>query len=136
MQAAGTFHVDQWEETTDEAIEDGARVTRASVRQSFAGGLEGVGAVTYLMAYRSSESAVFVGLQRIHGTVGGTAGVLVMQVTGTFEGGVARGEWTVIPGMGTGPLSDYAGTGSFQAPHGPDGTFELMLERVVGQRES
>lgn len=58
-----------------------------------------------------------------------------MQVTGTFEGGVARGGWSVIPGMGTGRLSDYAGVGSFQAPHGPDGTYELTLEPASVERE-
>jgi hypothetical protein len=130
MHANGTFHVDQWEESTDETLNDGSRITRASVRQTFSGDLEGEGSVSYLMAYRSSENAVFVGLQRLHVTVDGRAGILVMQVTGTFEGGVARGGWTVIPGMGTGALSDYAGAGSFQAPHGPDGTYELTLERA------
>lgn len=65
MRAAGTFHVDQWEESTDEAIDDGSKITRASVRQTFSGGLEGEGWVSYLMAYRARESAVFVGLQRL-----------------------------------------------------------------------
>ena len=130
MHAAGTFHLEQWEETTDQTLENGSKVTRASVRQSFSGDLEGEGSISYLMAYRSTESAVFVGLQTFRGKVGGDAGVLVMQVTGTFEDGLARGEWRVIPGMGTSALSSYAGEGSFQAPHGPDGTYELALERA------
>ncbi len=128
MRISGTFHVEHWEETTVDTLDEGSKITRASVRQSFAGGLKGEGSVTYVMAYRPDQTAAFVGVQRLAGEVEGRAGVLVVQVTGAFENGLARGQWAVVEGMGTGPFADRAGAGSFEAPHGPDGTYELTLE--------
>ena len=79
------------------------------------------------IAHRSDETATFTGIQRLSGAVAGRTGALVIEVTGTFDGTMARGQWTVVPEMGTGGLRGLSGTGSFEAPHGPDGTYVLDL---------
>jgi hypothetical protein len=127
MRATGTFHVEDWQETTLDTPEGGSKITRASVRQRFAGDFEGDGAVDYMMAYRSDGTATFTGIQRLRGAVAGRTGTLVIEVTGTFDGAMARGQWTIVSEMGTEGLSVFGGTGSFEAAHGPDGTYVLDL---------
>jgi hypothetical protein len=124
-QAKGTFHVETWDEKPYQEIGGGVKLTRASVAQTFAGDVEGKGSVEYLMAYREDGTATFVGLQRIEGKVGGRSGSFVLQLAGTFEGGVAKAGWFVVTGAGTGDLRSLRGGGGFEAPHGPDGTVTL-----------
>jgi hypothetical protein len=38
---------------------------------------------------------------------------------------LARGRWTIVPGSGTDELRDIQGEGTWEAPHGPEATFEL-----------
>ena len=50
-----------------------------------------------------------------------------MQDVGTFENGVAKGRWTILPGLGTGGLRDIRGEGQFAATH--DGaSYSLDIE--------
>ena len=123
--ATGTFHVKSWDEKPYQEIGGQAKLTRATVTQSFQGVIEGEGKVEYLMAYRENGTATFVGLQRIEGKVGGRSGSFVLQLAGTFENGVAKAGWFVVTGCGTGDLKSLRGGGGFEAPHGPDGTVTL-----------
>lgn len=123
--ATGTFKVKNWKEKPYNKIEGGAKLTRATVTQTFRGDIKGEGAVEFLMAHRADKSAKFVGIQYITGRIGDRSGGFALQVTGTFEGGVAKGRWTVIPGLGTDDLTGLRGKGSFEAPMGPDASFVL-----------
>jgi hypothetical protein len=121
--ATGTFAVQGWDEQTYEEREGGAKLTRATVTLGFAGALEGDGAVQWLMAYRPDGTAAFVGLQRVNGSLGGRDGSFVLADTGAFEGGVARGTWTIVSGSGEGGLAGISGSGGFEA--GKDATYTL-----------
>ena len=123
--ATGTFHVKKWDEKPYTEIGGKAKLTRATVTQSFQGVIEGEGEVEYLMAYREDGTASFVGLQRVVGKVGGRSGSFVLQLAGTFDGGVAKAGWFVVKGCGTGDLRSLHGGGGFEAPHGPEGTVTL-----------
>ncbi len=123
--ATGTFKVKSWDEKPYLEIDGGGKLTRASVTQAFAGDIAGDGAVEYLMCYRKDGTASFVGLQRVVGRIGGRAGSFVLQLTGTFEGGEAKGTWFVVPGSGTGDLHGLRAEGEFAAPHGPNASFTL-----------
>lgn len=125
MTSTGTFKVNHWDERPYEQIVGGARLAHASVTQSLHGVIEGVGKAEYLMAHRATKSASFVGLLQVDGTVEGKAGSFVLEVTGTFDGIIARGAWKVITGMGAGDLTQLQGTGSFEAPLGPDGSYSF-----------
>jgi hypothetical protein len=48
-----------------------------------------------------------------------------METIGDFDGTLARGRWSIVPGSGTGALSGIAGEGSFEAPHGPKATYQI-----------
>ena len=123
--ATGTFHVKSWDEKPYDEIGGQAKLTRATVTQSFQGVIEGEGSVEYLMAYREDGTATYVGLQRITGKVGGRSGSFVLQLAGTYENGVAKAGWFVVTGSGTGDLSTLRGGGGFEASHGPEGTVTL-----------
>ncbi|HVT59945.1 MAG TPA: DUF3224 domain-containing protein [Thermoanaerobaculia bacterium] len=123
--AAATFEVKSWDEKPYEEIEDGKKLTRASVVQSCHGDIEGEAKVEYLMAYRSDGTASFVGLQRVIGSVGGRAGSFVLQIAGSFDGTTAKGTWFAVAGSGTGELQGLRGEGGFAATHGPRGSMTL-----------
>jgi hypothetical protein len=77
------------------------------------------------MCYREDETADFVGLQRIEGSMGDRSGSFVLTSNGTFDGKVAAGEMRIVDGSGTGDFAGIAGEGSFSAPHGSEATVEL-----------
>src|ERR1051325_9630174 len=62
--ATGTFEVEDWSEATYHDLGDGAKLTRATVKQTFRGAIEGDACVEFLMTYATAESAFFVGMQR------------------------------------------------------------------------
>jgi hypothetical protein len=51
----------------------------------------------------------------------------VLQHVGRFEDGVARADVTVVPGASSDELATAAGSGTFAAESGPNGTLELDL---------
>jgi len=128
-QAMGTFEIKNWDEKTYEEIGGGAKLTRASVKKSFRGDIEGEGRIEYLMAYREDGTASYVGLERIVGRLGGKTGSFVLQHVGTFEGGVAKTTFTIVPGSGTGELRGLKGEGRFAVGHEPP--FPMTLDYDV-----
>ncbi len=121
--ASGSFQVASWQEDTYEELDDSRRLTRATVELTFSGGVEGEAAVQWLMCYRSDGTAHFVGLARVQGRVDGRPGTFVLENTGEFDGMVARGAWSVVPGSGTGDVAGLAGSGGFEA--GEQATYTL-----------
>jgi Protein of unknown function (DUF3224) len=127
--ATGTFKIQGWDEKPYAEIEGGRKLTQASVKQAFAGDVEGEGAVEWLMCYRPDETADFVGLQRIVGQIGDRSGSFVLlQTEGTFDGKEARGQLSVVRGSGTGELEGLRGTGEFSAPHGGEPSISLEYD--------
>jgi hypothetical protein len=124
-EARGSFELASWNEETYEDLGDGAKLTRASVTQKFAGDIDGEGAVEWLMAYRTDGTAHFVGLQRIRGAIGGRSGACVLETSGDFDGKTATWTASVVPGSGTDGLVGLAGSGTFTAPMGSKAEFEL-----------
>jgi hypothetical protein len=123
--ANGTFEVAGWDEKTITELGPGAKLSEAKVTQKFSGDLGGEGAVTWLMCYANEKSARFVGMQHVAGTLGDRTGGFVMETAGDFDGKVAKGHWSIVPGSGTGDLSGIEGKGSFEAPHGPTATYKI-----------
>ena len=69
--------------------------------EELGGGIEGEASISYLIAYRDDKVASFVGLVRVVGRIGERSGSFVMQDIGTFECGVAKGYWTILPASST-----------------------------------
>ena len=123
--ATGKFSVTGGSEQTVREAPGEVKLTRVSGTQRFDGGIVGEGSVEWVFCYRPDGSAVFAGFQRIEGSIDGRSGSLVMESTGNHDGRRSKGHWRVIPGSGTGELAGIGGEGSFEAPGGPQVTYEL-----------
>ncbi len=126
--ASGDFAVTTMGEDTYQELEGGAKLTRANGTQRFTGGIEGDGAVEWLMCYLSDGTARFVGHQRITGSIGERTGSFVIEADGEHDGKRSRGRWKVIGGSGTEDLSGIRGEGTFEAPGGPNASYTLEYE--------
>lgn len=118
-----TFDIDSWDEQPFDEGDGTAKLTKASVAKTYAGEVEGTSATEWVMAYAPDETATFVGIERITGTIGGREGTLVLQHVGTFADGAAKATLTVL--TGTGDLEGASGTGDLVAD--PNGKVTLDL---------
>ena len=122
MRIYGTYTPTKWDEVTIDVIEDRMKLTKATVEFAFAGDIEGVAKVEYLMFYSFFDpedmhkaQAQYVGQIRIIGKLQGKSGSFVVTDNGTFNGGVAISELAIIPGSGTGDLTNISGIGEYAA---------------------
>ncbi len=118
------FEVKSWDEKPFDEAAGTAKLTRASVAKQYTGDVEGSSATEWIMAYNPDQTAAFVGVERIKGTIGGRAGSLVVQHVGTFEDGAARAALTVV--SGTDELEGATGSGTLVAD--PSGRVTLSLD--------
>ncbi len=123
---SASFQVTSWKEEPFDQRADGAKLTTATVTKSYSGDIEGDSVTEWLMAYAADGSASFVGVERIDGTIGARRGTMVVRHVGSFEGGAATAELTVVAGCGTGELAQVTGRGDFLAD--PAGKVRLELE--------
>jgi hypothetical protein len=128
--AHARFAITSWDEKPYSEGPDLPKLTRATVKKTFTGDIEGDGQVDYLMMYRSDGSATFIGLERITGRVAGKTGTFVLQRTGVFEDGQAKESYSVLPGSATGELHGLRGEGTSSVGHGMEHPFTLSYELV------
>jgi hypothetical protein len=128
--AQGKFDIASWDEERSVEIDKTRKLTRAAVTQRFSGDITGDGTVQWLMCYRTDGTADFVGMQYVEGTLGDYKGSFVLETTGSFDGGKASADWTVVSGSGTGELEGVQGTGRMEAAMGA--TAEYQLDYSLG----
>jgi hypothetical protein len=118
-----TFEVTSWDETP---FDDGvgvSKLTEALVRKAYAGAIEGTSVTKWLMAYAPDKAATYTGIERIHGTVHGKHGTLVLRHDGEFADGAATASLRVL--SGTDELKSASGAGTFRAD--PAGSVKLDI---------
>ncbi len=98
--ATATFQVKSWDEKPYNEIDEGPKLTRASVTKSFRGDIEGEGILEYLMIHRDDGSASFVGLERVVGPCRGSIGKLRPPAQWHLPG--RHGEGHLVRGAGLG----------------------------------
>ena len=123
--ATSEFAVGSWNEETYKELDGEAKLTRASVTGSLTGDITGASETEWLMVYRQDGTARYGGLQRVDGSLGGKNGSFIVESNGAFDGGEAKGTWSVIPGSGTGDLAGLKGEGTFNAPLGEKATISI-----------
>jgi hypothetical protein len=128
-QAKATFQITGWDEKPLGEEDSKPKLTKAHVTCTFSGDVEGEGVADYLMVYPTDDTATFVGLQRIDGQIGGTKGAVVLQVTGTFENGIAAADWSIVDGSATGGLAGITGKGGYESRS--DGSADLTLDYTL-----
>ncbi|HEY7031549.1 MAG TPA: DUF3224 domain-containing protein [Thermomicrobiales bacterium] len=114
----GTFEGKSWEEQPISELDGGPKLNRALVTNAYQGAIEGEGTLEYLLMYRQDGTCVYVGAERIVGTVDGRSGSFVLQHSGVFAKETATTELSVVAGCGTGDLAGLRGEGAFAAGHG------------------
>jgi hypothetical protein len=115
LPARCTSCVSNWNEEITREFDNGARLARASVTQTYNGDIAGESVVEYIMSYGVDGRVKFIGLEVLAGSVGGRFGSVVMQHDGAFVGNHARSDWSFVPGSGTGELVSLRGSGTFES---------------------
>jgi len=108
--ARGTFEVKLAPQTTAHEHAGGS-LGRLSIDKEFRGDLVGTSKGEMLTAMTSvKESAGYVAIERVTGTLQGRKGSFVLQHSGTMTRGVPGLVITVVPDSGTEELTGLAGT--------------------------
>lgn len=109
MKASGTFEVKVAPLTQDDKSEE-ATLGRMSLDKQFHGDLEAIGKGQMLTAGTAvKDSAGYVAIERISGTLNGRKGSFVLQHSGTMTRGEPQLIITVVPDSGTDQLVGLAG---------------------------
>lgn len=106
--ASGTFEV-KLNPQVDDKVGD-PTVGRMSIGKQFHGDLEATSKGQMLVTRTAVEnSAGYVAMERVNGTLNGRTGTFALQHSGTMTRGVPQLSVTVVPDSGTGQLAGLAG---------------------------
>jgi hypothetical protein len=122
-QAAGTFTVAGWDESTYRELDGGGKLTKATVTFVMTGDISGEARWDAVMCYRPDGTAVYTGYQLVEGQLAGVDGSFVVRADGEFAEGEARSRWEVTEGSGTSGLAGLTGSGQAVATATPPGSF-------------
>ena len=109
--ATCTFEITAWE-AVEYDDKDGVKLTRTHVAKTFQGDLEGQSTAELLMAGAPGGSAVYVGLERIVGQLGGRSGSFVFVHDASMSSDGQSLSLTIMRDSGTGELQDIGGQGN------------------------
>jgi Protein of unknown function (DUF3224) len=109
MTAHGTFEITTHAEPPYDVV-DGVPLIRVRFVKRFAGPLEATSEV-HMIAARTPvpDSAGYVAIERVTGTLDGRAGTFVLQHSGTMTRGARALSVTVVPDSATGALTGLSG---------------------------
>ncbi len=126
--AQSTFVISSWDETPFDELEDGSKLSRASIVKSYEGSLSGQGKAEQLASYLPDGSGQFSAIERFRGSLDGREGTFVFQHVGTFENGTVHATWKVVPGSATGELTGLQGEVVFEAGHAESFQIQFVYE--------
>jgi len=106
-------------------------VTRAEVAYTYRGDLDGTSTVAYLITYKP-DTAPVVGFERFEGSLDGHDGTFVMRHHGEQDADGVRARLEVVPGLGTGGLTDLRGEADLLIEGHSESGYELVLHYALG----
>jgi hypothetical protein len=77
--ASGKIDVKSYEPTPYDQPEEGPKLVRILVAETFSGDIEGEGVATFLQVTRGEDEASFVGVERVTGSIAGRSGTFVLE---------------------------------------------------------
>jgi Protein of unknown function (DUF3224) len=108
MHASGTFDVKVTPATDDKSMDPA--LGRLSLDKQYHGDLEGTGKGQMLTGSTDiKDSAAYVAIEKVTGTLKGRSGSFLMQHSGTLNRGAQQLAITVVPDSGTGQLAGLTG---------------------------
>jgi hypothetical protein len=127
--ATGTFDVKVNPLQTHDAT-PGSMLDRLSIDKQFRGDLDATSTGEMLSAGTSvKNSAGYVAIERVSGTLGGRRGTFVLQHSGTMNRGTPHLAVTVVPDSGTEQLTGL--TGSLAIIIAPDGKHSYEFDYTL-----
>ncbi len=139
MRCKASYKIAGWDEKTfsePDASGPGhaGKLTKASVKKTYSGDLEGEGVLEYLMSYKGDGSAEYVGYERVTGKLKGAPGTLVFRHTGTYANDRMAQATVILEGSGTGEWIGISGKMELVAGHDKDYPFLLEYEMAQAAR--
>lgn len=123
------FEIKSWDEAPYRELPDGQKLARASVALVGAGpGNETEADLTMLLHYGADGTSTYLSLMSVQGTLNERTGSFALTGTGAYDGTHARGEFTVVPGSGTGEFAGIAGAGTSVSTHSDYPYLPLTLD--------
>lgn len=122
-----TFKIDSWNEEPFSLSDEGPKLIRASVTQSYSGAIEAKSTIEYLMTTFKDGTSSFIGVEEIIGELDGKSGSFLLNHKGSHEDDVAKSSFDIISDSGTGELEGITGSGHYEATH-DQSTFKLFFE--------
>lgn len=110
--ANATFDITGWEVAEEAAADspDEAKLSRATIKKTFKGDLEGTSVATALFCQSSDGSAGgYMAQERVEGSLAGKSGSFVFQHGGVKSASEQNSFGNIIPGTGTGELKGLRG---------------------------
>ncbi|NCT68994.1 MAG: DUF3224 domain-containing protein [Rhodanobacteraceae bacterium] len=119
LHAAGPFDVTLTPQKPDNPQAEGAGIGRMAIAKRFHGELEAT-SQGEMLAFRTGvpNSAGYVAIERVTGTLHGRSGSFVLQHSSTMDRGVPRQSITVVPDSGTHDIIGLAGSMTIQIADG------------------
>jgi hypothetical protein len=96
----------------------GPVLKEVTLRETFAGDIDGEGTSRALQVVRDDRIIEYVAIERFRGRIGDREGTFVLQGPGRVENGKITGRWVVVPGSGTEELTGLRGEGGFEGELG------------------
>jgi hypothetical protein len=129
-QISGAAAIETWDERTYREIDDGRKLTQATIRLQYTGDLEGESTSETLMCYAADDAATYMGFEHFTGRIGKRSGSFVIRETGTYDGTRARSEGEIVEGSGTGDFVGLRGRHSSVSTHAdyPNKPFTLEYD--------
>lgn len=124
MTFTGTFQITDWQEQVEQLLDDGAKLSVATVQQTYTGAIEGSSTVRYQLYYHKNGNAVFHGFETIHVIDNNQPHTLVIKHDGQFENGIASSVFTVIDSYNNQTL--LGKTGRFTSMAGGKAAYEIL----------
>lgn len=136
MRCEAKYKIAGWDEKTfsePDSSGHAGKLTRASVKKTYSGDLEGEGILEYLLAYKDDGSAEYMGYERVTGKLDGVAGSFVFRHTGTYSNDRMVQTSSIVEGSGTGGLIGISGRTEIMAGHDKDYPFTLEYEMAMAE---
>ena len=121
MKARGKHTPEGWKEEAIQNFGD-QQIARVSTGFRITGEIEGTAKTEYVMYYEKADPkdmhnsvAQYTGYAHFEGAVNGKKGSFVIRDTGTYGGGEAKSELTIVEGSGRGELAGIRGSGQYVA---------------------
>jgi len=131
-QARGTFDVILTPSTADPPVN--AAIERMTISKRYFGDIEGAGDGQMLTALTAvTDSAGYVALERVTGTLAGRSGSFILQHSGTLNRGSQELSVKVVPDSGTDELEGVSGTMIFARA---DGRHSYHFDYAFNDRSS